>query len=49
MTHSNTDEYASPRLTKYGAVEDLTSGQAQGSQTDADFPVDTPRDQLTFS
>jgi hypothetical protein len=49
MTHSDDFEYAPPRLTKYGAVEDLTSGQAQGGQTDADFPVDTPKDSLTFS
>ena len=49
MKHADQAKYASPRLTKYGAVEDLTSGQAQGGQTDADFPVETPRDQLTFS
>lgn len=49
MTHSENVEYASPRLTKYGAVEELTSGHSDGSQTDADFPVDTPKNELTFS
>lgn len=46
---SNKKEYTSPKLKKYGAVEKVTGGSASGSETDADFPVDTPRDQLTFS
>jgi hypothetical protein len=49
MTHSDQPEYVSPRLTKYGAVEDLTSGQAEGGALDADFPNNTPMDELTFS
>jgi hypothetical protein len=49
MTRSNAHKYVSPQLTRYGAVEDLTSGQAQGEQTDADFPAATSKDELTFS
>lgn len=46
---SEKKEYTSPKLEKYGEVSRLTGGSADGSRTDADFPVDTPRDQLTFS
>jgi hypothetical protein len=42
-------EYSEPRLRAYGSVEKMTSAQAEGSQTDKDFPDDTPTEDLTFS
>jgi len=50
MTHSERKEYASPRLRKYGAVEEITQGSwAEGSSVDADFVSGPPGDDMSFS
>lgn len=50
MTHSERKEYASPRLRKYGAVEEITQGSwAQGPSVDADFVSGPPEDDVSFS
>lgn len=41
--------YETPELETLGAVEDLTQGNATGSNLDADFSDGTPRGDLTFS
>lgn len=41
--------YETPEITDYGTLVELTAGQMDGNFTDRDFPVDTPRDELTFS
>lgn len=41
--------YAAPTLEKVGSFESLTRGNAEGSFTDALFPSDTPKEELTFS
>ncbi len=41
--------YESPRLVVHGDVEKVTQGTANGNFTDKQFPVDTPKPQLTFS
>lgn len=43
------EDYRAPSLTEYGDVERITTGHADGSFTDRDFPDDTPRGDLTFS
>lgn len=42
-------EYFAPRLEKVGSFEALTKGNADGAYTDAVFPTDTPKSDLTFS
>jgi hypothetical protein len=41
--------YESPVITDHGTLVELTAGQNDGNFTDRDFPVNTPRDELTFS
>jgi hypothetical protein len=41
--------YEQPKLTVYGEVEVLTQGFGLGLFTDKDFPLSTPKDDLTFS
>lgn len=41
--------YARPALRVHGKVEDLTHGMADGNSLDRNFPVNTPKPQLTFS
>jgi hypothetical protein len=41
--------YESPTIVDYGHLVDLTAGNATGDFTDADFPVHTPKEDLTFS
>jgi hypothetical protein len=41
--------YEAPEVVDYGTLVDLTAGQTDGNFTDRNFPVDTPRDELTFS
>lgn len=41
--------YVKPQLTVHGDVEVLTKGNVDGDFTDKDFPVDTPKSELTFS
>ncbi len=42
-------EYTAPEVTDFGRLADITAGQSDGSFLDADFPVNTPKDDLTFS
>lgn len=42
-------EYESPRVVDYGDLTQLTAGDSDGEQTDAAFPVNTPKRLLTFS
>lgn len=41
--------FVSPKLTVHGDVEVITLGFSVGNWTDAVFPVQTPRGDLTFS
>ena len=42
-------EYEAPKVVDYGTLADLTAGQSDGNFTDRDFPVNTPKKDLTFS
>jgi hypothetical protein len=42
-------EYEAPRVEDYGDLVELTAGSADGEATDAAFPINTPKRQLTFS
>jgi hypothetical protein len=42
-------EYETPQVVDYGELTDVTAGQMDGNFTDRDFPVNTPRDEITFS
>lgn len=41
--------YQTPVLTEIGSFETVTQGTQTGQGTDAVFPTDTPRGELTFS
>ena len=41
--------YEKPEVVDYGALANVTAGMEDGDFTDRDFPVNTPRDELTFS
>jgi hypothetical protein len=41
--------YESPTVLDYGTLTSLTAGMEDGNFTDRDFPVNTPRDEVTFS
>ena len=41
--------YVAPAIESHGAMTAVTKGQSDGSVTDAVFPANTPRGQLTFS
>jgi hypothetical protein len=41
--------YEAPKVTDYGTLVQLTAGQTDGDFTDRDFPVHTPKQDLTFS
>ena len=41
--------YEAPKFEKLGSFEAMTKGGAAGDFTDAVFPSDTPRGELTFS
>lgn len=41
--------YTAPVVEKIGSFEALTRGSADGSFTDAVFPTDTPKEDITFS
>jgi hypothetical protein len=43
------DMYEAPKVTDYGELADLTGGSHDGDYTDADFPINTPKRNLTFS
>lgn len=42
-------EYETPSVVDYGDLRELTAGGTTGDYTDADFPVNTKRGDLTFS
>jgi hypothetical protein len=42
-------EYEAPKVVDYGTLAELTAGQSDGDFTDRDFPVHTPKKDLTFS
>lgn len=42
-------QYEKPEVSDYGTLASLTAGTQDGQFTDRDFPVNTPRDELTFS
>lgn len=46
---ANKPVYTKPEVTKIGEFEDITRGTSIGNFTDAAFPADTPRGDLTFS
>lgn len=41
--------YDSPSVVDYGDLASLTAGSSDGDYTDADFPISTPKKNLTFS
>lgn len=42
-------DYIRPLVTDYGTVQAITAGQKDGNFTDANFDVNTPKDEITFS
>jgi len=44
-----TKPYEAPRIEDHGDLSELTAGRNEGSETDAAFPIHTPKDQLTFT
>ena len=42
-------DYEAPAVTDYGTLVELTAAQEDGNFTDKDFPVNTPKRDLTFS
>ena len=42
-------DYETPKLTEIGSFEEVTQGLDDGNFTDANFPTDTPKPDLTFS
>ena len=51
MTAENDDRrvFETPVITDLGTLRDLTAMMADGERTDASFPENTPRGDLTFS
>lgn len=41
--------YETPKVVDHGTLVQLTAGQSDGSVTDRNFPVNTPKRDLTFS
>jgi hypothetical protein len=41
--------YETPQIADYGTLTELTAGFTDGAALDADFPDNTPKDDLTFS
>ena len=41
--------YEKPQIADYGGLVELTAGSSDGDMTDAAFPVNTPKRDLTFS
>jgi hypothetical protein len=42
-------EYNAPAVVDYGTLVELTAAQQDGESLDRDFPVHTPKKDLTFS
>jgi hypothetical protein len=42
-------KYETPRIEDHGGLAELTAGSKSGYWTDKEFPVHTPKDQITFS
>ena len=42
-------DYEKPTIEDYGDLTEVTASLEDGEATDADFPQNTPKDQLTFS
>jgi hypothetical protein len=42
-------DYETPAVVDYGTLLELTAAQSDGDFTDRDFPVHTPKQDLTFS
>jgi hypothetical protein len=45
----DTKEYEAPRIEDHGDLAALTAGYKEGESTDAEFPIHTPKKDLTFS
>ena len=42
-------EYRTPHVVDYGKLTDVTAAMTNGDRTDRDFPVGTPKGDITFS
>ncbi len=42
-------QYESPAIEDFGSLVEITAGLNDGEFTDADFPIHTPRNIITFS
>jgi hypothetical protein len=49
LMEKHTNEYETPKIEDHGDLAELTAGSADGESTDAQFPVHTPKKDLTFS
>ncbi len=49
LMKKDTNEYETPRIEDHGDLAELTAGSANGESTDANFPIHTPKKDLTFS
>jgi hypothetical protein len=49
MDTPKTPKYEEPTVKDYGSLTEITAGTADGNFLDANFPVNTPKKDLTFS
>ena len=42
-------DYTEPKIVDHGDLSELTAQQQDGNFLDKDFPVNTPKEDLTFS
>jgi hypothetical protein len=49
IMEKDTKEYEAPRIEDHGDLAELTAGSHDGEFTDAAFPINTPKKDLTFS
>jgi hypothetical protein len=49
LMKKDTTEYETPMIEDHGDLAELTAGASNGAETDAAFPVHTPKADLTFS
>jgi len=42
-------DYQAPTIADLGDLQEITAGQSDGNFTDANFPMNTPKKDLTFS
>jgi hypothetical protein len=49
MESSKTSIYETPQIADHGDLTQLTAGYKEGEETDHEFPIKTPKKDLTFT